>query len=330
MSALKSKSFAVLALSVLTAGLLPVLLFPALYGPDATGMAAGAACPFRLTSQFEQWIVIVTAFGIKPAYMLISLGLIVWLWRSVASDLSALRWGLILFLAGESACAFNYVALGGGSELWEFLHDYGMVTGFSFVAWAVLEGLDRRIIKFDAAQDRCAALSLCRRCVKYDATAPCGLPRVFSMALLALLIVALLPLGAPLQPLAYTTGINGLTVAYGASLSTQWFMMRYCPALAGALLAAAWLALRFRRGHSVATAKILLAAALGPFGFGFLRLFLLAVFRNDLVWYNTWEEFTELLFTLGVAFVLFVFRDALFARGPTTARGPGEPEPTPA
>ena len=105
MSALKSKSFAVLALSVLTAGLLPVLLFPALYGPDATGMAAGAACPFRLTSQFEQWIVIVTAFGIKPAYMLISLGLIVWLWRSVASDLSALSWGLILFLAGESACA---------------------------------------------------------------------------------------------------------------------------------------------------------------------------------------------------------------------------------
>jgi hypothetical protein len=324
MSAPKSKLFAALAVSVLAAGLFPVLLFLGVYGRDALVGTGGAACPFRLTSQFEQWVVIVTAFGIKPAYMLLSLGLIVWLRRGHAPDLSALRWGLILFLAGEGACAFNYVALGGRSELWEFLHDYGMVAGFSFVAWAVLEALDGRMIKFSAAPDRCAALSLCRRCVKYDTTAPCGLTRIFNVALLALLVVVLLPFCAPLQPLAYTTDINGTKVAYAATLPTQWLVMRYCPALAAALLGASWLALRFQRTHSVATAKMLLAAALGPFGFGFLRLFLLAAFRDDLVWYTTWEEFTELLFILGVAFVLFVFRDTLFARERPAAPGTGE------
>ena len=328
MNAPKLRLFAGLAASVLAAGLLPLLLGPAIYGPAALAGTGGAACPFRLTGQFEQWVVIVTAFGVKPVYMLGSLGLIVWLWRSGAPDLSALRWGLVLFLAGESACAFNYVVLGGQSELWEYLHDCGMVTGFSFVAWAVLEAFDARLIKFSAAQDRCAALGLCRRCVKYDATAPCGLPRVFNVALLALLVLALLPLCARPQPLAYTTDINGIAVAYSVSLPTQLFAMRYCPALAGGLLAASWLALRLRRAHSVAQAKLLLAAALGPLGFGFMRLFLFAVFRDDLVWYAAWEEFTELLFILGVAFVLFVFRDGLFARVPAAARGPGPAAPT--
>lgn len=300
----------------LAVGALPVVLFLALFGTEGTILPGGAACPFRATGALEQWIVLVTAFGVKPAYMLLSLGLTVMLARSQAADLLALAWGLGLFLAGEAACAFNYVALGGESLLWEYFHDYGMVAGFACVAWAVLEGADRRIIRFSASRERCAALALCRRCVKFDSAAPCGLPRVFGFGLLALAALALLPLCAPLVPVAYTTEVARATVTYAAPFAAQWFVLRYCPLLALALLAAAWAALQLRRDHEVALPKLLLAAALGPLGFSLMRQYLLSAFRHDLVWYTSWEEITELLFVLGVGLVLWTFRHGLFSPEP--------------
>ena len=66
----------------------------------------------------------------------------------------------------------------------------------------------------------------------------------------------------------------------------------------------------------MATAKIFFAAAMGPLGFGLMRLFLRTAYREDLAWANIWEELTELLFVAGVGIVLWLFRGALFREEP--------------
>ncbi len=290
---------------------------------NATAGETGSR-PLRSVPPAEQWLVVLSAFGVKPAYMLLSLVLIVWLRRQRSPDLVALRWGLVIFLAGETACAVNYQLLGGTSALWDHFHNYGMAAGFSFIAFALLEGADRRLIKYSGAQDRCAALSLCRACVKYEAV-PCGLRRVFHFLLAALMIVALIPLAAGPHFIAYDLGILGSRVTYTEPLASQLFEIRYCPWVSLLLLGASWFVLATRRDDPVGPAKKLLAAAVDPLGFGLMRLFLFAVFRDDLVWFTVWEEVTELLFVAGTGAVLLIFRDSLF-RAPR-ADGAGAPVP---
>src|SRR5208283_1250422 len=143
-----------LGIGVLLAGLLPLVLY--LFLPENL-FPAEPPSAFRSTGLFEQWLVAVTAFGIKPAYVLISLATILWLWRQRSPDLVALRCGLIAFWLGENACSVDYLMLQGNSDLWEYFHNFGMTVCFSFVTYALLEGLDRRLIKYSAAKDRCAA-----------------------------------------------------------------------------------------------------------------------------------------------------------------------------
>ena len=283
------------------------------------GMQAWDAIPpgqtsaVRNLSLFEQWLVVVIAFGVKPAYTLLSLVVIIWLWRRQAPDLVALRWGLIAFWLGENACAANYMIFHGYSNFWEYLHNLGMALCFAFVTYALLEGMDRRLIKYSAVKDRCAALSLCRACIKY-ADVPCGLRRVFTMLVPATLVVAFMPLSVGLKTAAFDTDILGTSVHYSETLADQLFEIRYCPYLAVLLLTASWLALLFKRQEAVPLAKVLFAAAMGPVGFGFMRLFLTAAYHENLVWFNAWEEITELLFVFAVAFMLFVFHQSLFAK----------------
>lgn len=320
-----------LAGGVLVAGLLPLLLYWLLLGHvDAwTTLLNGPAPAFRDTGRFEQWLVVIVAFGIKPAYMLISLLSIIWLWRQRAPDLVALRWGLIAFWLGENACSVNFLIVHGSSDFWEYLHNLGMAVCFSFVTYALLEGTDRRLIKYSPAKDRCAALSLCRACIKYDADVPCGLRRVFTMLLPATVVLAAMLLCADMKPAAYDTAIMGSGVHYSETLSDQLFEIRYCPVLAILLLAASWLVLLFKR-EPVPLAKVLFAAAMGPFGFGLMRLFLAAVFREDLIQYVVWEEITELVFVAAVAFVLLVFRHSLFVKEPPASTDPAGIWETPA
>lgn len=293
----------------------------------AGGMQAWDAIPpgqnsaFRNFSVFEQWLVIITAFGIKPAYTLISLVVIIWLWRRQSPDLVALRWGLIAFWLGENACAVNYMVFHGYSDFWEYLHNLGMAICFSFTTYALLEGTDRRLIKYSSAKDRCAALSLCRACIKH-ADVPCGLRRVFTMLIPATIALAAMPLCADLKTAAYDTFILGTNVHYSETLADQLFEIRYCPYLAMLSLTASWLVLLFKRREPVPLAKVLFAAGMGPLGFGFMRLFLAAAYRDDPVWFNAWEEITELIFTAAVAFILLVFRQSLLTKEPPAAADP--------
>ena len=304
-------------LGIIVAGILPLILsWPAFAQPPSPESS-------REIGVLEQWLVVITAFGVKPAYMLLSLAWIVWLWRRQAADLVALRWGLAFFLGGEIACAVNYIVFGGNSPVTDYLHSYGMAVGFSFIAYAVLEGMDVRLIKYSPAKDRCAALSLCRSCIKY-ADVPCGLRRLFSFLIPALIVVALMLPAAELKPVSQRTPILGSAQNFLSPAWAQLYEGRYCAWISIALLLAAWGTLLFKRNEPVAMAKVFLGAALGPLGFGLMRLFLRSAYRENLAWANIWEELTELIFVAGVGVVLWLFRGTLFREEPPISADPAE------
>jgi hypothetical protein len=313
-----------LALGIGAAGLLPLIAYPLWFASPAAALAPDKlpVCPLSL---MEQWMAVLTAFAIKPTYMILSLGLILWLWRSTASDLTALRRGLVAFLAGEGACAVDYLFLGGRSELWGFFHSYGMAVAFSFVSYAGLEAMDHRLVKYSAPKDRCAALSLCRACIKY-AEVPCGLRRLFTVSIPGLIVVACIPLTANLQRAGQASVVWGTTVDYSRTLPAQLFELRYCAWLALGLMLASWLVLLLKHNDPVGPSKALLAAGLGPLSFGTARLFLDSAYADQMMWSGAWEEITELLFVALVALTLWVFRHTLFRNNPAES---GLPDPNP-
>jgi rhodanese-related sulfurtransferase len=284
----------------------------------AQGDGKKSGLPFRPMTRLEQWLTVIIAFVIKPIYMLISLGIIVWLWRQRAADLAALRWGLIWFWIGENGCSIDFLFFARGSDFWEYVHGYGMAVGFAFVVYAVLEGLDYRLIKFSPEKERCAALSLCRACLKY-APAPCGLKRLFTVMIPAFMLLSLMPWCASLSLTSYDTNILGTVHNYCHMVSAQLFEYRFCAGLALLLFTVSWLVLLFKRHQPVAVSKVLFAAALGPLSFGMLRMFFVSTFTDNLMWFDVWEELTELLFIVSIGLVLWVFRDALFLKKPVEA-----------
>lgn len=299
--------------AIVAGGLIP-LLYGYLSGSVATCAAVIPA--FRATGLLEQWLVFSTIIVTKPVYLILSLILIIWLWRRQAADLVALRYGLIAFWLGENACTVNFLVYHGDCEFWDYLHGWGMAVAFSLVTYAVLEGIDQRLIKYSAAKDRCAALGLCRACSKY-ADVPCGLRRVFTLLIPATIAITLMPLCAGIKEIACNTDILGTHQHFAHTRLQQLFEIRYCPVLASLLLAASWLVLRFKRTDPVALAKVLFAAAVGPLSFGMMRLFMVAAYRDNLAWFDFWEETTELLFVVAVAIILWVFRHSLFANETT-------------
>jgi hypothetical protein len=221
--------------------------------------------------------------------------------------------GVIIFWLGEASCAENYLFFKGRCELWEYLHNYGMSVGFAFVAYALLEGLDRRVIKYSPEKERCAALNLCRACIKY-ADVPCGLRRLFHLLIPASILLAIMPLCVRPEVISFNVTVLGTLANYSHLIPAQLYETWYCSWLAIVLLTVSWLVLGFKREDPVAVSKVLFAGAMGPLSFGLFRLFLYSVYRDELLWAAFWEEVTELVFVASVAFVLWVFRDSLLER----------------
>ena len=203
----------------------------------ASGATADLA--FRQSPWYEQWAALAIFWAIKPFYVLLSLALAAILLRAKSPDLVALRWGLLFFFAGEAFCSVNYLAFKDTSYLSEYFHSFGMVLSFGFVTFAVFEGLDRRIIKYSDPAQKCAALGLCRGCVKYT-DAPCGLKRLFLYLAPAGLILSVIPLTAVPQAVSYNTRILWVFYNFSNPIVYQLFEIRWCPLLAIVLFAAAF------------------------------------------------------------------------------------------
>jgi rhodanese-related sulfurtransferase len=268
--------------------------------------------PFRQSPLAEQALAVVAFFFIKPIYELLSLMIIILLWKSREPDLTALRWGMIFFFLGENACAANYFIFRESSYLYEYLHSYGMVLSFGFTAYALLEGIDSRILFLSDMRQRCAAFQLCGNCVKY-AEVPCGLKQMFYVLIPALFVVAWMLPTAGWRNTVYNTAVFGRLYNYAHLWIYQVFENWCCAAAACAMLAASLITLLMKKENAIAWAKIAFAAGIGPLGFGMLRLILGAFYDENRVWFLFWEEATEWLFIAGICFVLWIFRRSLLS-----------------
>jgi rhodanese-related sulfurtransferase len=269
--------------------------------------------PIRRSPLHEKLLAVISGFAIKPAYTALSFILILILWRSRSRDLVALRWSMICFFVGENFCGANYIFFQDKSYLFEYLHSFGMLLSFGFVTYALFEGMDSRILMLSDPNRKCAALKLCRKCIKYE-NVPCGLKRAFFIIIPAFALIALMPLWGDWHNTSYNTMIFGTLYNYARRLIYQRFEMQYCPIAAVILLSISLLILILKKKSALTPAKVFFAAGAGPMGFGLFRSILTTMYSQNLVWFSFWEEFTELLFIMGVCFMLWIFRYGLFKK----------------
>ena len=268
--------------------------------------------PWRASTLLEQWAACIAAFGFKPTYMLLSFILILWIRKLFSPDLVALRWGLIGFLTGEAFCAVNYLFLGEDSYFVEYMHSFGMALAFGFSAYALFLALDQRVVRYGDANRKCALLEQCGACIK-NTEVPCAVRRLYLLAIIVFMILALMPLAADTYAVTYNTKILGTEYSYSHPAIYQIFEIRYCPIVALIFFAAALVTFYLRKEDPMPFAKILLASGLGFFGFSMFRLVLFQVYRDNLTWFVFWEEVTELIYIVGVGAVLWIFRGRLFS-----------------
>ena len=306
---MRSARLLTLALITLTA-LVPFVMYA-----QALPSAAEAGAPtFRALPPFEQIILAGAVYPIKLAYMVLATAAVVLLWGQAAPTRAALRWSMIFFLLGETICWVNIIFFVEEHLLLEYLHSWGMVVCLGFLAFAALEALDSSVFHYSAPAAKCALVGVCRHCAKY-ADVPCALERLFKWTLPLGMWVALMPLTAPIAPVRYDTLVLNVPRTLSHSIAVQAYEMRYAPWAGLLLMGTAW-ALVLWRGRSnsaLAVSKVLLSAGVGHLAFAFLRLAFFAFYRDNLVWFVFWEEFTELILVAGVLVVVWLFCPDLFA-----------------
>jgi rhodanese-related sulfurtransferase len=290
------------------------------YGDQPCGLALllkehsadKAPLPSRASSGIEQWALILSGFAVKPVYMILALIVIVILRRSSASDLVALRWSMIFFLSGELACMINYLLFAHGSDMIEYLHSFGMVAGFGFATYTLFRGIDDRLIHLSDPDRKCAALTMCRSCIKYGAN-PCRLKQMFYFVIPAGAVLAAIPFCSNVKAVSYNTYVWSTFYNFSHSVLYQIYEIRYCPTFAIIFFLISFFVLRCKKNDAIEWAKIYFSAAIGALGFGLLRLVLFSLYSDNQIWFNFWEEITELIFVAGVCFTLWAFRTTLFA-----------------
>jgi rhodanese-related sulfurtransferase len=264
----------------------------------------------RPSPLYEQALAVLAFFVLKPIYTILALAVIIVLWGSRSRDMAALRWAMVFFFIGENCCAVSYLAFEERSYWLEYLHSFGMLLTFGFGSYALLEGIDRRIVMLSDPGRRCAAAGFCGRCIKH-ADVPCGLRRLFCLLLPVAMFLALMLPTAGWHDTAYVTQVFGQPYVYGHLFAFQIFENWYCGIAALLLFAVALVVLLVRKQAGIPTAKIFFAAGLGPLGFGGLRMLLGAAYDQHRVWFLFWEEGTELALIAAVCVVLWIFHRSL-------------------
>ena len=267
--------------------------------------------PYRSMENSEQAAAAMAILWIKPTYMLLSAALSFILLSRKATDLRILGGALLVFLVGEVFCALNYLFFQDNSYFSEYMHSYSMAIAFGLFAYALLEGLDERLLHFSQADKQCALLPVCGPCVKYKPVR-CGIRRIAQLVGIALLILAFIPLLSPFSDVAYNTNIFMVVHYYTRPFVHQWFEGIYSPITAIILVSLALLVMQLTPRitlHPLARALFCLGA--GFLGFGFFRVGLGMLYAENLVWATFWEELTELMFVGAVIYILWVFRHTL-------------------
>jgi len=257
----------------------------------------------------QQWAIVLSAFLVKPLYMILSLILIVVLRRGQEQGLVLLRRALSCFLVGEIFCAANYLFFSGRSAALEIGHQAGMIGMSILLPWGLLTLMDVRVLHVTEPTHPCALAPLCRRCWKREPVT-CGAPRLFVWSLPMLAVLALIPLAAPLQLVRVILPVFGTPVVYETDTTIQLLEYRLYPVLAAIFFLGAWVSL-LGGASRIRRAQPLFFSGFGFMSFALLRFFLFRAFQPYLSWSDTWEELTELFTVIAIGLVLWIFRGAL-------------------
>ena len=257
----------------------------------------------RLTfTIFEQAIICVAAFALKPLYEIMSLLVVIMLWKSKEADLVPLRRAMIAFFMGENCCAINFLFFNEESILFEFLHIYGMLVCFGLVTYALMKAMDIRVFHFTEAEKKCALLPLCKRCYKYQVVS-CNLRLLFLFAIPATAVVACMPLVADMNSYFFVGKVFGNDVGFAHSMYQQILEVRLFPLASLVFLGISFIILLRYKEKGIEGSKIFFAMSIGPLGFSMLRFFLFWAYSQNPLWAEAWEEITEFLL---VSFVLWI------------------------
>ncbi len=262
--------------------------------------------PWRRMPRVEQGALLVAAFALKPLYIALALVLAIWFFRQGSTLSLIVAWGLLCFFVGENVCTVNFLLFAMGSEFLEFVHSSFMVLCFGLVVYGVLEALDEVVGRFSAPKEKCRLGPICCSCAKFTKTS-CPAVRLFEVAAVAHLALALIVVGIPIEPLFSWTTLLGEPYFEIHTVPSQLLELRFCPALASGLLFWSWLATRWGGPKAFSRVKPLFAMGTGALYFSLFRLLLYRGFTPRLGWADFWEEATELLFVVGVFVVARIF-----------------------
>ena len=232
--------------------------------------------------------------------------MIAWvIWKWPESHWRMLRWAMLVFFAGENACAVNYLFYGLENFTWEFWHCYGMLIAFGLTFLALLDFLDQQLIHYSQPDKACAWFSLCKSCYKHKPMA-CNMRMLFIYTVPGLVVLCAIPLSAPFLDFTCVGGVYGHDVVFTHALQQQLFEIRIYPILAMLCFAWVWIQLIRRKEAALVVSMPFLAAGLGLLGFSMMRFVLFWSFSGNILWAEVWEEITEFLFiTLMVVLVRF-------------------------
>src|SRR5512140_3220569 len=126
-----------LVISLIVAlGLLPLILWTAYAEAQMVPITGTTTLPSRVSTPAEQLVVFAGGFLLKPIYMLLSLGLLVVLWRQRPRHLRSLALSMLFFFAVQIICCINFPILRAESPLLEYGHSAGMVAALGFLVYA--------------------------------------------------------------------------------------------------------------------------------------------------------------------------------------------------
>jgi rhodanese-related sulfurtransferase len=278
--------------------------------PAATGLKP----PIVKISLLSQLAMTLAAFIVKPAYIVMTLMVIVMLWPKRSRDLVLIRHAMVLFFIGENACSLNYL-LAANSSVWlEFVHGLGMVGMFFLLVWGLVVFFDERVIHYLASERPCVFQRHCKLCWKKE-NVPCGLHRLAIYLLPALAFTALIPVSMPLRPFRIIMPVFLTEVLWLKDFWNLFLEFRIYPILGamGFITAYFWM----RKGrHALSKTQLPFFLALGFTFYSYFRFGLLLTFNENQAWADWWEESTEFIMVAMVMILLMVFRRQLGLKMP--------------
>ena len=128
-----------------------------------------------------------------------------------------------------------------------------------------------------------------------------------SYAAFSLALIALMPLAASLKPFNITMSVNDVQTVFKFSGPVLFIELRVYPVM-GALLMLSAGALQLIKKNGLKQSEPLFFVGFGFMSYSLFRFVLLECYDGIPQWMNFWEEITEMILIVLLAYFLYVFR----------------------